>query len=135
MGGAWWLRRRSSLSIRNLYPPAALGVVLVGGAVAVRWWPGVLALTAAVRAVGGGGRRGAAVAAADLGAGEELRNHELGRRWIWQPALTAIIASGSTCAGRANWSTNGPGRRACLRVDDRPRARRARGCRWGPGST
>ena len=85
VGGAWWLRRRSSLSIRNVYAPAALSVLLLAGAVAAQWWPGVLVLlpfsapwVAAVTA----GRRWRA---ADLGAGEELRNHELGRRWVWEP--------------------------------------------------
>jgi hypothetical protein len=86
VGGAWWLRRRSSLSIRNLYAPAALGVVLVGLSVAVRWWPGVLALTALAAPWVGAVAVGRRWRLADLGAGEELRNHELGRRWIWQPA-------------------------------------------------
>ncbi len=85
VGGAWWLRRSSSLSIRNLYLPALLGVLLFGGAVALRWWLEVLILMplcapwVAAVAVGRRWR------AADLGAGEELRNHELRRRWVWQP--------------------------------------------------
>lgn len=85
VGGAWWLRRHSSLSIRNLYPVAGLGVLLFAGAVGVRWWPGVFVLMPVcapwVAAVAVGRRW----RAADLGAGEELRNHELGRRWVWQP--------------------------------------------------
>ena len=85
VGGAWWLRRSSSLSIRNLYPAAALGVLLVGGAVTVRWWTGVLVLMPSCAPWVGAVAAGRRWRAADLGAGEELRNHELGRRWIWEP--------------------------------------------------
>jgi ABC-type cobalamin/Fe3+-siderophores transport system ATPase subunit len=84
-GGAWWLRRRSSLSIRNLYAPAAFSVLLIGGAVAAQWWPGVLALTALAAPWVGAVAVGRRWRLSDLGAGEELRNHELGRRWIWEP--------------------------------------------------
>jgi hypothetical protein len=85
VGGAWWLRRSTTLSVRNLYLPAMLGVLLLGAAVAVRWWLGAVALlplTAPWVAAAGAGRRWRT---ADLGAGEELRNHELGRRWVWEP--------------------------------------------------
>ena len=85
VGGAWWLRRHTSLSIRNLYAPASLSVVLVGGAVAARWWPGVVALMPLSAPWVGAVAVGRRWRAADLGAGEELRNHERGRRWIWQP--------------------------------------------------
>ena len=83
-GGAWLLRRRTMLSVRNLYPPAALSTVLVAVCVAARWWGGLLvALPFAAPWIAGAviGRRWRLT---DLGAGEELRNHELARRWIWQ---------------------------------------------------
>ena len=85
VGAAWWLRRSSSLSIRNLYPAAALGVLLLGGAVTLRWWTGVLVLMPACAPWVGAVAAGRRWRAADLGAGEELRNHELGRRWVWEP--------------------------------------------------
>jgi hypothetical protein len=84
--GAWWLRRSTNVSIRNLYLPT---VLLSAGTVAVlavgMWWvAAVLApLTAPLLAASLTGRRWRL---ADLGAGEELRHHELERRWIWQPA-------------------------------------------------
>jgi energy-coupling factor transporter ATP-binding protein EcfA2 len=84
--GAWWLRRSSRLSIRNLYLPALLLSAGTLIALAVRDWTvaAVLApLTASVLAASVTGRRWRL---ADLGAGEELRSHELERRWIWQPA-------------------------------------------------
>jgi len=90
MGGvgvlcAWMLRRYSTLSARNLYPPAAIGVAGLGSAVAAHAWTvamvvapvSALAISAAVY-----GRR---LRLADLGAGEELRSHEQARRWVWQP--------------------------------------------------
>jgi hypothetical protein len=84
--GTWWLRRSTNVSIRNLYFPTSL---LSAGTVAVlavgMWWvAAVLApLTAPLLAASLTGRRWRL---ADLGAGEELRHHELERRWIWQPA-------------------------------------------------
>lgn len=70
--GAWLIRRRSSLSIRNLYAAAVLGLLGFAVAAAARWWLGVMLL----------GRRWRLQ---DLGAGDELRRHELSRRWLWQP--------------------------------------------------
>jgi len=84
--GAWWLRRSSSLSIRNLYPVAGLGILLFAGAVAVRWWLGVFVLMPVCALWVGAVAVGRRWRTADLGAGEELRNHELGRRWVWQPS-------------------------------------------------
>jgi len=84
-GLAWLLRRRSTLSIRNLYPPATAGLGITLAALAT----GRLVLAAVLAPI-----FTPAIAAAlvgrrwrlhDLGAGEELRQHELARRWIWQP--------------------------------------------------
>jgi hypothetical protein len=83
--GAWWLRRSTSLSVRNLYLPALLLTATTVAALVVRLWgaAAVLApLTAPMLAASLTGRRWRL---ADLGAGEELRRHELDRRWIWQP--------------------------------------------------
>jgi hypothetical protein len=82
--GAWWLRRSSSLSIRNLYPPAVLLPGLALLALTAHQWRlaavlvpvGAPFLTAALT-----GRRWRL---SDLGAGEELRHHELSRRWVGQ---------------------------------------------------
>ena len=85
VAGAWLLRRRSSLSARNLYPPALLAAAALTIAVAARQWIAVAILAPAGApwlAAAVAGRRWRLV---DLGAGEELRAHELARRWIWQP--------------------------------------------------
>jgi hypothetical protein len=90
VAGVWLLRRRSSLSVRNLYPPAVLAVVALATAVAVGWWTGVMLLVPASTPLLAGAAAGWRWRSADLGAGEELRNHELSRRWIWQPAPTRV---------------------------------------------
>ncbi len=84
--GAWLMRRRTTLSARNLYPPAGVGLALLAGALGAHRWDVALvclplaAPWVAAAVVGGRWRSG------DLGAGEDLRNHELARRWVWQPA-------------------------------------------------
>ncbi len=85
VAAAWWMRSRTMLSARKLYPPAAIMLALVVTALALHAW--TLALVALPVAAPW---LSAAVIAArwrsgDLGAGEELRNHELARRWVWQP--------------------------------------------------
>src|SRR5450631_2909229 len=84
--GAWLLRRRTTLSARNLYPPAAAGVPSLAGAIGLSAWNAALVLLPLVSPGLAGAVVGARWRSSDLGAGEELRNHELGRRWIWQPA-------------------------------------------------
>ena len=88
VGAAWLLRRRSSLSIRNLYPLAVLAIAALATAVASGWWAAVIVLVPVSAPVFAGAGIGWRWRSADLGAGEELRNHELSRRWIWQPAPT-----------------------------------------------
>lgn len=88
VGGAWLLRRRSSLSIRNLYPLAVLAIAAVATAVASGWWAAVIVLVPVSALVLAGAGVGWRWRSADLGAGEELRNHELSRRWVWQPSPT-----------------------------------------------
>ena len=84
--GAWLLRRRTTLSARNLYAPAAAGAILLAAGVVLHAWTlGLVVLPLASPWVAGA-IVGARWRSGDLGAGEELRNHELARRWIWQPA-------------------------------------------------
>lgn len=81
---ALWLRRRTMLSIRNLYPLAAAAVLALAAVIALHAWhavPLVVALGAPWVAASIAGRRWRL---SDLGAGEELRRHEQSRRWVWQ---------------------------------------------------
>jgi Type IV secretion-system coupling protein DNA-binding domain len=84
--GAWLLRRRTTLSARNLYPLAAAGALMLAGAIGLSAWNATLVLLPLASPWVAGAIVGARWRSSDLGAGEELRNHELGRRWIWQPA-------------------------------------------------
>src|SRR5450432_1514718 len=84
--GAWMLRRRTTLSARNLYPAAAVGALSLAGAIGLSAWNAALVLLPLVSPWVAGAVVGARWRSSDLGAGEELRNHELGRRWIWQTA-------------------------------------------------
>jgi energy-coupling factor transporter ATP-binding protein EcfA2 len=108
------LRRHSTLSIRNLYAPAILGLAATLAALAA----GEVLLAAALAPIAT-----LAVAASlvgrpcrlhDLGAGEELRQHELARRWIWQPAPTrqpgerVYIASQGELVHRRPWTRTVP---------------------------
>jgi hypothetical protein len=88
VAGVWWLRRHSSLSVQNLYPVAVVAVAALAAAVVSRSWTAVMLLTPAAAGVLAGAGVGWRWRTTDLGAGEELRNHELSRRWIWQPAPT-----------------------------------------------
>lgn len=85
---AWWLRRRTMVSIRNLYLAAA---VVVAADLAVLYAHAGFALRVMVPLTGftvAGSAIGRRWRLSDLGAGEELRTHEQRRRWIWQPAVT-----------------------------------------------
>ena len=74
------------MSARNLYPPAAAGALSLAGAIGLGAWNVALVLLPLVSPWMAGAVVGARWRSSDLGAGEELRNHELARRWIWQPA-------------------------------------------------
>lgn len=83
---AWWMRRRTTLSARNLYPPAAFAGALLLVSLGLRDWTlALIVLPIAAPAIAGAAL-GARWRSRDLGAGEELRKHELARRWIWEPA-------------------------------------------------
>jgi len=88
IAGAWLLRRHSNLSVRNLYPLAVVAIGALAMAIASGWWAAVIVLMPVCAPVLAGAGIGWRWRSADLGAGEELRNHELSRRWIWQPAPT-----------------------------------------------
>jgi len=79
--GAWLIRRRSSLSIRNLYAVAVLGLLGFAVAAAARWWLGVMLLGPIAAPAVAGALVGRRWRLQDLGAGDELRRHELSRRW------------------------------------------------------
>jgi hypothetical protein len=84
--GAWLLRRRTTLSVKNLYLAAGLTGLALVVSVAVRAWSAVLVLAPIAAPALAGASSGRRWRLADLGAGEELRQHELSRRWMWQPA-------------------------------------------------
>jgi hypothetical protein len=86
MLGAWLLRRRSTLSVKNLYLAAVVMGLAFGVSVAARAWSVALVLAPVCAAALTGAACGRRWRLADLGAGEELRQHELSRRWVWQPA-------------------------------------------------
>jgi len=81
---AWIMRRYSTLSVRNAYPPAALGAGALAVGVSLRAWSVVLIVSPACSFALSAALCGRRWRLADLGAGEELRAHEQGRRWIWQ---------------------------------------------------
>ncbi len=83
---AWWMRRRTTLSIRNLYPAAVVGAAALTTSIAAHAWGLSLILLPLAAPWVAAAVVGSRWRSADLGAGEELRNHELARRWIWQPA-------------------------------------------------
>jgi len=111
---AWFMRRGSTLSIRNLYMPATIGLgatlcFLASGRIALA---AILApLCAVTVAAALAGRRWRLH---DLGAGEELRQHELSRRWLWQPPPVrqagerVYIASQGELVHRRPWTPKVP---------------------------
>jgi Type IV secretion-system coupling protein DNA-binding domain len=83
---SWAMRRYSTLSVRNTYPPA---IVSAGGLALALWlkaWPLVIVTAPVTSFCLSAALCGRRWRLADLGAGEELRAHERERRWIWQPA-------------------------------------------------
>ncbi len=83
---AWLVRRRTTLSVKNLYVAAALTGLALGISLAARAWSAVLVLSPIAAPALAAALSGRRWRLADLGAGEELRQHELSRRWVWQPA-------------------------------------------------
>jgi hypothetical protein len=83
---AWWMRRYTTLSIRNLYVAAITLSVLAIGATAAALWAAAAVLAPAATLAASGSLMGRRWRLSDLGAGEELRRYEQDRCWIWQPA-------------------------------------------------
>ena len=83
---AWTMRRYSTLSVRNTYPPAIVSAGALALAVWLKAWPLVIVTAPVTSFCLSAALCGRRWRLADLGAGEELRDHELARRWIWQPA-------------------------------------------------
>jgi hypothetical protein len=83
--GAWLLRRRTSLSVKNLYLAGGVAAAVCGAVTFARDWAGLLVLAPLAAAPTTGALIGRRWRLSDLGAGDELREHEMRRRWIWQP--------------------------------------------------
>jgi hypothetical protein len=133
--GAWLLRRRSTVSVKNLYLAAALLVLAFGVSVAARAWSAVLVLAPVCAPALAGAVSGRRWRLADLGAGEELRQHELSRRWVWQPAPgrrrgeRRYIASQGEIVHQRPWPDD------VEYVPMTAQGSAARGCRSGRAST
>lgn len=84
--GAWLLRTRTTLSARNLYLLGALASLLCGLAILARRWDILLVLAPLAAGPATAALVGRRWRLSDLGAGEELRELELSRRWFWHPA-------------------------------------------------
>lgn len=89
-GLAWLLRRYTDVDARNLYIVA--GILL---AVEVALWAARLTTIAAAILPGtllwvAAAAMGRRWRLSDLGAGEDLRDYENARRWIWQPKRTLL---------------------------------------------
>ena len=111
---AWWLRRRTMISIRNVYLATAAAGVLDLLAVKMHLTIALAAtvpLTGLTIAASAAGRRWRL---SDLGAGEELRAHEQNRRWLWQPSIeraegeTVRIATQGQILRARQWPTAEP---------------------------
>ena len=99
VSGAWFMRRYSRLSVRNLYPPAVLASLGVLACAALRWQTAELAVVPVAAPWIAAATAGHRWRQSDLGAGEELRAHELARRWIWEPATK--LPAGERCLLRS----------------------------------
>jgi hypothetical protein len=111
---AWWVRRYTMVSIRNLYLAAIVAIALDALALYVRAASALVVLvpvtsfTVAASAVGRRWRL------SDLGAGEELRAHESVRRWLWRPRPVRVagervhIATQGQIVRERAWPTSEP---------------------------
>jgi hypothetical protein len=82
---AWWLRRHTMVSVRNLYLAATCAVGLDVLIVSVHAWAALTMTVPLTIVTVAGSAVGRRWRLSDLGAGEELRAHEQARRWLWQP--------------------------------------------------
>jgi hypothetical protein len=84
--GAWLLRRATTLSVKNLHLLAAVATAGLTVAIALGSWTAVIVVAPLAAPAVSGAMMGRRWRLQDLGAGEELRRHELARRWAWQTA-------------------------------------------------
>lgn len=82
---AWWLRRYTTLSIRNLYLAATVLTALTVATAAAAVWDVAAVLAPLTTLAASASLMGRRWRLSDLGAGEELRRFEQARRWVWQP--------------------------------------------------
>jgi len=73
IAGAWLMRRRTTLAVKNLYLAAVIAVSAAAAAAAARWWAGVVVLVAGCSPLLAGAIAARRWRLTDLGAGEELR--------------------------------------------------------------
>jgi len=81
---AWWLRRYTTVSIRNVYLVAIVAIVVDAWALYARAASVLMVLVPATSLTAAASAVGRRWRLSDLGAGEELRAHERARRWMWQ---------------------------------------------------
>ena len=82
---AWWMRRYTTVSIRNVCLAATVAAAIDAWALQAHATYELIVMgpvTSFLLAASAVGRRWRL---SDLGAGEELRAHERARRWLWQP--------------------------------------------------
>ncbi|MHB1570607.1 MAG: TraM recognition domain-containing protein, partial [Solirubrobacteraceae bacterium] len=68
------------------YLAAGVGAAACAAAVLLHRWEALLVLAPLTTGPAAGAAAGRRWRLSDLGAGDELRDHEMRRRWIWQPA-------------------------------------------------
>src|ERR1039458_10291494 len=85
--GAWVLRRHTMVSVRNAYLAAAVTVLICAICAGAQAWGALLLTIPLAAAPVPGALVGRRLRLSDLGAGEDLRQHELTRRWLWEPKI------------------------------------------------
>jgi hypothetical protein len=71
--------------VKNLYLAGGVAAVACSGLALARAWNGLLVVAPLAAAPTSGALVGRRWRLSDLGAGDELREHEMRRRWVWQP--------------------------------------------------
>src|ERR1700727_275220 len=84
VAGAWFTRRYTGISARNVYPLATVGIVCVVACALLRWPAGELVALPLAAPWIAAATAGPRWRQSDLGAGEELGAYELARRWLWE---------------------------------------------------
>jgi cell division septation protein DedD len=87
---AFLLRRRTTLSIRNLYLVASAALVADTALLYERFAPALWVMVPLTSFAIAGSAIGRRWRLSDLGAGEELRAYERARRWVWQSPVVGV---------------------------------------------